>query len=350
MSISAQTAGQLPDGGYDERIRTSEDVQRAMLNILEDLDGDKYLVQETQMATLNILEDIAEDKKWLESVQRATLNILEDLDAEKTMVETRRAELSHEVVERRRAEAEIVVLNEQLEQRVLDRTAQLEAANRELESFAYSVSHDLRAPLRALDGFSQVLIEDYADKIDGQGQDYLQRIRAAAQRMGQLIDDILQLSRLTRGQLQRQAVDLTAMAADVAEELHKREPARTVETVLAPGLAAHGDPRLLRVVLDNLLGNAWKFTGRQAVARIELGALEGAGGPTFFVRDNGVGFDPQYAGKLFGAFQRLHSADEFPGTGIGLATVQRIVHRHGGKVWAESAVGQGATFFFTLPT
>lgn len=325
-----------------------EDIQRATINILEDLDADKQLYHQTQQATLNILEDLAADKEWLEKIQRATLNILDDLDNEKNTAEARSVELSHEVTERKRAESEVQSLNQQLEQRVLDRTSQLQTANKELESFAYSVSHDLRAPLRTLDGFSQAMLEDYADKIDSQGQDYLQRIRTAAQRMGLLIDDILKLSRLTRGEVQRQPINLTTLATEVVEELKKAEPNRAVEVAITEGLTAIGDVRLVRVVFENLLGNAWKFTGRQAEASIEVGLMQAEGGPAFFIRDNGVGFDPQHAGKLFGAFQRLHSPEEFPGTGIGLATVQRIVHRHGGKIWAESAVGKGATFFFTL--
>ncbi len=237
----------------------------------------------------------------------------------------------------------------ELEQQVAERTAQLNAANRELEAFSYSVSHDLRAPLRSIDGFSQAVLEDCADRLDDQGRDYLKRVRAATQHMGQLIDDLIKLARVARAEIRREAVDLGALAGEVLAELQKREPDRRVECRIEPGLTAEGDARLLRVALDNLLGNAWKFTGRQPRPRIEFGAhLRETGGPVFFVRDNGAGFDMTYAGKLFGAFQRLHSLSEFPGTGVGLATVQRIVHRHGGRVWAEAAVGKGATFYFTL--
>jgi signal transduction histidine kinase/HAMP domain-containing protein len=228
-------------------------------------------------------------------------------------------------------------------------TAALQAANRELEAFSYSVSHDLRAPLRSIDGFSQALLEDYAASLDAQAQDYLQRIRGATQRMAQLIDALLALSRITRVELRREDLDLTAIAQAIAADLQRQEPARQVAFVIAEGLRAAGDPRLLRVALENLLGNAWKFTATCPQACIEVGQRtqpDGARG--FFVRDNGVGFDMAYADKLFGAFQRLHRASEFPGTGIGLATVQRIVHRHGGRIWAEGAVGQGATFSFTL--
>ncbi|HLD13925.1 MAG TPA: ATP-binding protein, partial [Burkholderiales bacterium] len=236
------------------------------------------------------------------------------------------------------------------EQRVVERTAQLDAANKDMEAFSYSVAHDLRAPLRSIDGFSQVLIEDYAGQLDEPGKDHLNRVRAATQRMGHLIDDMLALARVTRAEMRRATVDLSALAADVLAELQKSEPERKVDCRIEPGLVASGDAQLLRVVLANLLGNAWKYTARQPQPRIEFGALRNAdGAPTYFVRDNGAGFDMAYAGKLFGVFQRLHTLAELPGTGVGLATVQRIVHRHGGQVRGEGMPGQGATFSFTLP-
>jgi PAS domain S-box-containing protein len=249
-----------------------------------------------------------------------------------------------DVSDRKFAEARINALNEDLEGRVRE----LGALNRELEAFSYSVSHDLRAPLRSIDGFSQALAEEYGEQIDAQGQDYLRRIRAATQRMGELIDDLLTLSRVTRRELHRESVNLSALARTIAAHLENRDPGRRVEFRVADGLVASGDAHLLRVALENLLGNAWKFTSRQPAARIELGITTVAGERTYFVRDNGVGFDMTYSGKLFGAFQRLHRGEEFPGTGIGLATVQRIVTRHGGRIWAEAAVGAGATFYFTL--
>jgi PAS domain S-box-containing protein len=249
-----------------------------------------------------------------------------------------------DVSERRATENRIRELNTSLEQR----SADLEAINQELESFSYSVSHDLRAPLRAVDGFSQALLEDYGDRLDATAQDYLARIRAGTQRMGRLIDDLLNLSRIIRVNLVPQQVDLSAIVEGLALELRQREPERQVDFVIQPGLCVEGDGHLLQLALENLLGNAWKFTARRAAARIEFGMTDVEGMPIYFVRDNGAGFDMAYSGKLFGPFQRLHATSEFPGSGIGLATVKRIITRHGGKVWAEGGVDQGATFHFTL--
>lgn len=224
----------------------------------------------------------------------------------------------------------------------------LAAVNRELEAFAYSVSHDLRAPLRGIDGFSHALEEDYGGRLDDEGKSHIRRIRSACQKMGTLIDELLELSRVTRRELRREKVDLSEHAREIAEELQKTQPQRKVDWSIENGLTAHGDGDLLRVALVNLLGNAWKFTGKADTARIEFGAERINGKTAFFVRDNGAGFDMEYAQKLFGAFQRLHTQGEFEGIGVGLATVQRVVNRHGGKVWGEGAVGKGATFHFTL--
>ena len=234
------------------------------------------------------------------------------------------------------------------EQQLLQRSAELEAANKELESLSYSVSHDLRAPLRGIDGFSQALEEDYAARLDANARNYLGRIRAGTQRMAMLIDDLLNLARVTRAELHRETIDLTKMASDIARDLQRAEPNRQITLKIDDSLTANGDRRLVRVALQNLLGNAWKFTAKRADTRIEFSALGSNGRRVYFVRDNGAGFDQAYAARLFGAFQRLHSMEEFPGTGIGLATVQRIIHRHGGKVWAEGAVNHGATVYFTL--
>jgi signal transduction histidine kinase len=233
-----------------------------------------------------------------------------------------------------------------------DANRELEGANRELEAFSYSVSHDLRAPLRTIDGFSQILQEDYETKLDDEGLDYLDRVRAASGHMATLIDDLLDLSRVSRRPLRREPVDLTRMATEIVENLRAAQAERNVEFVAGEDIKAFGDVSLLKVALENLLGNAWKFTEREEEARIEFGADRrprlGFLAPIYFVRDNGAGFDQAYSDKLFGAFQRLHGQDEFEGTGIGLATVARIIHRHGGRVWAEGEVGEGATFYFTL--
>jgi signal transduction histidine kinase len=248
-----------------------------------------------------------------------------------------------------RAQADALRASEaRLESRVAQRTLELTAANKELESFSYSVSHDLRSPLRAIDGFAQALLEDDGPRLSPEGMRLLSRLQGAATRMGQLIDDLLQLSRVTRAGLQREPVDLSALATSVLQELRQREPARDVTCSIQPGLLARGDPRLLRVLLENLLGNAWKFTSKRPGAHIEFFSEALNGVPHYVVRDNGVGFDMAYAGKLFSPFQRMHKPSDFPGTGIGLATVQRIVHRHGGDISVQATPGKGATFRFTL--
>ncbi|HEV7164673.1 MAG TPA: ATP-binding protein [Gammaproteobacteria bacterium] len=254
----------------------------------------------------------------------------------------------NDVTERLKAELLIREMNANLEALVRERTQQLETLNQELEAFSYSVSHDLRAPLRVIDGFSQALMEDYAKLLEGNGSKYLTRIRATTQRMGILIDDLLTLARISRRSVKRHSVDISALAADVVRELHEKEPGRVLDIRIQPGLRAAADRGLVKIALDNLIGNAWKFTSKTPAARIEVGGERLEGTHVFHVRDNGAGFEMQYANKLFGAFQRLHAESDFTGTGIGLATVQRIVSLHHGRVWAEGETGRGAIFRFTL--
>ena len=256
-------------------------------------------------------------------------------------------------IERRTAELEeskrkLDALNETLERRVRERTAQLEETNRHLEAFSYSVSHDLRAPLRAIDGFGQALVEDFGEHVNEGMRAYLARMRAATLRMAQLIEDLLKLARISRTTLAWQDVDLSALARQALADLAQAEPSRSVHAQVWDGVHAFADPRLMRIALENLLGNSWKFTSRTPSAQIEFGVLRDGDTSTYFVRDNGAGFDMQHAEKLFDAFQRLHGVDEFPGTGVGLATVDRIVHRHGGRIWAHAQPGKGATFYFTV--
>jgi PAS domain S-box-containing protein len=256
--------------------------------------------------------------------------------------------IAHDITERKKAEEELKKYREHLEELVHERTIKLEATNKELEAFSYSASHDLRAPLRTIDGFSQALLEDFADKLNTQGKDYLTRIRKATRLMAELIEDMLKLSRITRTDMDIVNVDISQIARSVINELEKSQPERKINIKIADGLEVLADPRLMRIVLENLLGNAWKFTEKNIHAEIELGITTKDGGKAFFIRDNGVGFDMDYADKLFAPFQRLHNAEEYPGTGVGLATVQRIINRHGGKTWAEGKTGEGATFYFSL--
>jgi signal transduction histidine kinase len=298
----------------------------------EDFAGAKQELKDLQSALLNILEDSAADRLAAEDAFRASVNILSDLSE---------------------AEAEVRTLNAELEVRVALRTAELERVNKNLEAFTYSVSHDLRTPLRALSGFSAALVEDYGDRLDETGRGYAGSIMAASERMAALIDDLLVLSRVSRAGVNLEPVDLSAEAAAIADELESRDPGRVVRFVIEDGIRVIAGRSLIRTVLRNLLENAWKFTARRDGAVIEFATAATAataedGMVCCCVRDNGAGFDPAYAAKLFQPFERLHDAAEFPGTGIGLASVARIIERHGGRTWADGAVGQGATFYFTL--
>jgi signal transduction histidine kinase/ferredoxin len=258
------------------------------------------------------------------------------------------AGLAGATFERLQNEHELTTHRARLEELVKERTAELEAANSELETFAYSVSHDLRAPLRAIDGFSRIIEEEQAARLDDSGKDHFRRVREAADRMDKLIEALLRLSKQTRGEMHRETVDMSQIARATADELGKTQPGREADFVIAAGMTVTGDPAMLRAMMENLLGNAWKFTAKRETARIEFGVTQREGRIVYFVRDNGAGFDMSHAKNMFAAFQRLHPSTEFPGIGIGLATVQRIIHRHGGSIWAEGEVDKGATFYFTL--
>jgi two-component system sensor histidine kinase/response regulator len=324
----------------NERVRMGMEIQ---------FDGNKRFITADQQQMLSMListyEAAVNRNKELIQAQNELTTMNERLE---DLVDERTAELRVEIAERKQAEEKIRLLNRELEQRIIDRTFQLDATNKELASFAYSVSHDLRAPLRGIDGWSLALLEDYGDSIDDHARKYLDRIRTEAQLMGRLIDDMLNLSRVTSAELQLMPVDLTAMTHSIATRLQERRPDSRIEFIIQPALRADADNHLIDIALTNLFDNAVKFTGKRSHARIEFGEAEVDGGKAFFVRDNGAGFDMAYADKLFGTFQRLHKLSEFPGTGIGLATVQRIIHRHGGRIWAEAKIDEGATFYFTL--
>ena len=304
------------------------DHARVTLNTLEDFVNERQQLKDMQVAVLNILEDSTADRVRAEAAVKASLNILEDLSD---------------------AQAEIRTLNVELEARVEQRTAELVVANKNLEAFTYSVAHDLRSPLRALSGYSEALTEDYGDRLDETGRWYTERIQAATERMGALIDDLLNLSQVSRAEMSLGPVDLSTEVAAIAGELQTREPGRRVRFALQDGVWVNADRTLIRTVLQNLVENAWKYTAKRDDATIEFGTTAAEDARVCcYVRDNGAGFDPAYVAKLFQPFQRLHAVTEFPGTGIGLASVRRIIERHGGRVWAEGAVGRGATFYFTL--
>ncbi len=322
----------------NQRLRTLEETQRATLNLLEDFDEEKAKLTRLQQATLNLLEDFDEERRNSQLIQKATVNLLEDMHEEQgKLADTQRALMNMlEDIEAERAE-------------VGQAKSLLETVNKELEAFSYSVSHDLRAPLRAISGFVEALLEDCAPRLDAEGRRYLGLIQDNAHQMGQLIDDLLAFSRLSRQEMNETRIDMGGLARAVFDDLARLTPERQLALRVGSVPPAQGDPSLVRQVLVNLLANAIKFTKTKAQASVEFGYLPALGGGAYYVKDNGVGFDMQYVNKLFGVFQRLHAVTEFEGTGVGLALVQRIITRHRGQVWAEGAVGQGATFYFTLP-
>lgn len=327
-SAYAQAVLNMLEDLSSERERM-EGAQSAMLNILEDFDAERTRLQQGHVAMLNILEDASAEKHKVEDTQHAILNILEDLAEERR---------------------EIARINEQLEDRVRQRTQELERSNRSLASFTYTVAHDLRAPLRGMSGFAGALLDEYGDHLDDTGRDYAQRIRNASARMGKLIEDLLLLARVSRAELHRERVDLSALVAETVVELRRQHPDREAEFRVEDGITAWVDRVLFRTVLQNLLENAWKFTARNQNARIEFAAIGAEADEVgVCVRDNGAGFDPAHVGELFEPFQSLHSADEYPGTGVGLASVRQVVELHGGRVWAEGAIGKGAAFYIVLP-
>ena len=342
-----------------ERLQTLQDAQRATLNILEDFDQEKAKLTLLQTATLNLLEDFDDERRKYQQIQTATVNLLEDVNEERQkyqLIQKATLNLLEDVNEERSrlddTQKALVNMLEDIEvERLRGEQARihLEQVNRELEGFSYSVSHDLRAPLRAISGFAEAVVEDYAPLLDDEGKRYLGLIQENAHKMGQLIDDLLAFSRLGRQDMLVGNVDMAALSRGVFEELIALTPGRDVEFTVHGIPPANGDAAMIRQVLMNLLSNAIKFTRPRERAVIEFGYLPRVEGGAYYVKDNGVGFDMQYAGKLFGVFQRLHSAAEFEGTGVGLALAYRIVSRHGGRIWAEGKVDEGATFYFTIP-
>ena len=360
--IVVSGAGRLEDaieavrrGAWDYVTKPVPDLAALQLTVNRALERARLLAENRRHQ--EHLEQLVEERSVQLRAANADLQAaLDQLQAAHRQLQTQHEALLAKDQALQQATDEIRRFNAELEQQVDDRTAelsartaQLEATNQELEAFSYSVSHDLRGPLNRIANFGELLREDYADRLDAKGQHYLQRIAVACQHMAHLINDLLDLAHVARSELLRQRVDLATLAQGIVDDLRGSQPDRRVEFVCPSPLPVTADPNLMRVLLANLLQNAWKFTSKRPAARIEVGQVEHGGQPAYFVRDNGAGFDMESAGRLFGAFQRFHSAADFEGTGVGLATVQRIVHRHGGQVWAQSAVDQGTTIFFTLP-
>jgi light-regulated signal transduction histidine kinase (bacteriophytochrome) len=317
------------------------DYAHALPSILEDSNSEQVVLRDTQRAMLNILEDFSEEKMHLEEMKTAVLNILEDLAMEKERLQETQCEVL-------RSEEAIREVNASLERRISERTADLVAVNQELEAFNYSVSHDLRAPLRHIDGYSKILKDDYGSSLPDDGRRCIEHIRSGARRMGRMVDELLELSRTSRRELSTQLTGLGSLVAEVLEELKPELEDRQIEWRIGELPFADCDPALTRQIFANLLANAVKFTRQRTPAVIEVGQAMSEGQTALFVRDNGVGFSMKYADKLFGVFQRLHRREDFEGTGVGLATVQRIVHKHGGRIWAQAELDKGATFYFTL--
>jgi light-regulated signal transduction histidine kinase (bacteriophytochrome) len=335
----------------EEKARNFEDIQRATLNILEDFDSERKRLEQVQSATLNLLEDFDAEKRRQEDVQRATLNILDDFNSEKDRSEQSQRALLNILEDIDVEKNKVAEVNQRLEtvNRELEhRSGELETTNKELEAFTYSVSHDLRAPLRHIDGFSRLLLEDHSKELSEEAQRLLGRVRQGTQLMGALVDDLLNLSRVSRREVASLVTDLNALVEEVLAELRPTFQGRQVECRVDRLPFAQCDPGLVRQVFTNLLANAIKFTRRRERAVIEVDQTRNDGHVAVFIRDNGVGFSVKYAAKLFGVFQRLHRPEDFEGTGVGLATVQRIIQKHGGRVWVEAEIDKGATFYFTL--
>ena len=337
MTDEQQTT--LESKAMQQRLASLEETHRATLNILEDFDEEKGKLKLLQQATMNLLEDFDEERQKFQLIQKATLNLLEDMNDERNKLNETQLALMN-------------ILDDVEVERIRADQARLltEAVNKELEAFSYSVSHDLRAPLRAISGFVEAVMEDYAPRLDNEGKRYLGLIQENAHKMGQLIDDLLAFSRLGRQEMIKSQMDMAALAKEVFDELAALTPQRNIKFTILPVPPVNADKSLIRQVLVNLLANAIKFTRLTANASIEFGFLPQADNGAYYVKDNGVGFDMQYSGKLFGVFQRLHAITEFEGTGVGLALVHRIITRHGGRVWAEGKLNEGATFYFTLPS